>query len=101
MDCKTCSYGELLTEGKGKGEMNFQRAVDYETAEYANAEQPEFFAKPTTDRLPMTPVLMMDNREPTLQVPRERQQIPRPHVIESLEHSLAEHGDIWAELASR
>jgi len=79
--------------------MFFQSAIDFKTTQYANAEQPEFFAELTTDLLPMTPILMIGEEEPTVQVPHERQQIPRPHVIESLERSLAEHGDIWAKLA--
>jgi hypothetical protein len=29
----------------------------------------------------------------------EQHRLPRPEVIASLEHSLKEHGDIWAELA--
>lgn len=33
-------------------------------------------------------------------VPREQHRLPRPEVIESLERSLVEHGDIWAELAN-
>jgi hypothetical protein len=37
-------------------------------------------------------------REP---IPQEPCEIPRPEVIESLERSLTEHEDVWAELANR
>jgi len=77
----------------------YQSAVDIETSQYANAEQPEFFKEPTRDFLTVQPFLMVSEEAPTVQLPHERQQIPRPHVIESLERSLAEHGDVWAELA--
>lgn len=79
-------------------EVFYQSAVDIETSEYSNAEQPEFFKEPTQGFFTVQPYLVVSEEAPTVRVPYE-QQIPRPHVIESLERSLAEHRDVWAELA--
>lgn len=79
--------------------MAFQSAVCMETTQYANSEQPKFFAEPTTDFFGMQSILIGSQVTLPVSSSSGRQPIPRPHVIESLERSLAEHGDIWAELA--
>jgi hypothetical protein len=77
--------------------MLFQ-VIDIDTRQHANAEQPPIFGQPTTVFFGMQ---VIENREMTFMTPtpREQRPLPRQEVIESLERSLREHGDIWAELA--
>lgn len=77
----------------------YQSAVDIEASQYANAEQPQFFEEQPRNSLTVQPFLMVSEEAPTPEVSHEQQQIPRPRIIESLERSLSEHGDVWAELA--
>jgi hypothetical protein len=81
--------------------MFFQILEDIDTRQDANAEQPRIFGhtRRTTAFFGMQDILVYRELVPPTQVPRE-QHLLRPEVIASLERSLTEHGDIWAELAN-
>lgn len=80
--------------------MLFQILPDIDTRQYANSEQVTAFGSSTTDFFGMQ--LLQMNRDVTLvtSVPRGQYAVPRQEFVESLERSLREHGDIWAELAN-
>jgi hypothetical protein len=80
--------------------MLFQILPDMDTRQYANSEQATGFAPSTTDFFGMQ-LLQMD-RDVALRTlaPRGQYAVPRQEFVESLERSLREHGDIWAELAN-
>jgi len=82
--------------------MLFQIMPDVDVRKYANSEPPSGLVAPTTDFFGVQLLRMRQDIAPITQMPREQRSLPRPRqeVIESLERSIAEHGDVWAELAN-
>lgn len=79
--------------------MCVQVTVEIDVRQYANAEQSAIFAEPTTDFFGMQ-LFLLDREAVSLeQVSHEQPSELRREVIESLERSLVEYGDVWAELA--
>ena len=77
------------------------QVIDIDMRRYANAGQPKIFGRATTDFFAMQDIAINRGIALTAQAPRRRPVLPRPQVVESLERSLAEHGETWAELAKR
>jgi hypothetical protein len=75
--------------------------IDIDTRQYANTEQSGVFAQATTDFFVMQDVMFDRATMLITQVSRGRHLLPRPEVLQSLERSLVEHGEIWAELAKQ
>jgi len=67
---------------------------------YANAEQLKIFAQPTTDFFGAQHIVINRDVAMTALTSQEEGSRLRPEVIKSLERSLKEHADIWAELAN-
>jgi hypothetical protein len=79
--------------------MFFQSAVSSVTTKYANADQCEFFAEPTTEFFGRQSLLIDWERAPRTGILSEEGGVPRLEVVESMERSLKEHANVWAELA--
>ncbi len=80
--------------------MSFQVAQDMiDLREYANAEQPRFFGQSSTDFFGVQAVPIDWKDVPATQMQPEQSQSPRTEVVESLQRSLTQHRDVWAELA--
>jgi hypothetical protein len=77
--------------------MPFQVWTDVDTAQYANAEQLDHYGDATTlfgvgyQQAAMSADVSSWDQGPAL----------RQEVVESLERSLEEHRDVWADLARR
>jgi len=80
--------------------MFFQVAQDMiDLREYANSEQPRFFGQSAADFFGMQAIPIDWEGVPATQVQLEQSQSPRTEVVESLQRSLTQHRDVWAELA--
>ncbi len=73
--------------------------TDITMRQYANTGQPEIFRRATTDFFAMHDIAISRGITMTAPAPHRRHALPRPQVVESLERSLMEHGETWAELA--
>jgi hypothetical protein len=68
--------------------------------EFANAKQTTALVVQTTELFDMHAFLGYREIDVDLPASRELPSGPRHDVIESLERSLEEHNDVWAELAN-
>jgi len=79
--------------------MLFQIPADMDIRQDANAGQPKTFANPTTAFFAAEHLLLAPDVTVAALASHERRSGVRRSVVESLERSLTEHADVWAELA--